>query len=712
MIKNPILPLSPCALLVACFIAGAAQAQSITFSGDSTPVGSMADQYATVDITVGNTGTGALDANANARFGNSGLAVIGANAGSSGTATLSNGVSWGAREITVGQSGTGTVNVKDSSVSSSLAIIGQNAGSIGTVTVDGANASWNIPPLYQSDLSIGSNGGSGTLNVRNGGMVATTASITTAATAGSAATVLVDGANSQLKAIYQCSLGMKDVSSVQISNGGQVECYQGAYLGFGSVSLQGVGSKWVVGADLDIGYTENASQAVLNIGEGSLVEVAAHLRLPNASSASADSSGTINIEGSTTPGALTVGSFEFGANGLGVINFNHTDASGNYQFAMPLTGTGSVNVSNAGTTVITGNNTYAGTTAVKAGTLRAGSATGLSAASDFVVASGGTLDTNTFSPTVNSLRNDGLVTMLAGGTTGVLTVAGNYAGNGGSVALNTALGGSNSATEKLIVNGDTSGTTTLNITNLGGAGAATTGEGILVVQVNGASNGTFSLPAPGYVQAGSFRYDLVKTGNHWYLVSESRAESAPTVSVVCSPAELSDAAAETATCKLTLSAALTTDLGVNLTLPATSGRYTTTCTSPIVIAANATEASCTITSVPNNTANDGDVIAELGIAPPTTADAYTPGPAAQVLIKDKDKTGGDNGGGDNGGGNGGGDNGGGTAVPHKVPTMGAMGLMAMASVLGLLGVRRTRASGTPQSGTPQSGTRRAPGTSA
>ncbi len=54
-------------------------------------------------------------------------------------------------------------------------------------------------------------------------------------------------------------------------------------------------------------------------------------------------------------------------------------------------------------------------------------------------------------------------------------------------------------------------------------------------------------------------------------------------------------------------------------------------------------------------------------------------------MEGRDGGGGDNGGGDNGGG----------AVPHKVPTMGAAGLMAMASILSLLGLRRVRKDRTP-----------------
>ncbi|MCD2164116.1 autotransporter outer membrane beta-barrel domain-containing protein [Comamonas koreensis] len=698
--KTQYLPHRKNALFAACLLAcatGMVQAQNITFSGDSTPVGSMGPNYNTTDITIGNSGAGALAVDGFTQFGNTGVTIVGANAGSTGTVTMTNSSNWETRDITVGQFGTGIVNLNNSTIASSVAIIGQNPGGTATVTVDGG--SWNIPPLYQNDMTIGSNGGSGTLRVLNGGGVATSASFNLAATTGSAATVLVDGPKSNMLAVYNCSFGVKDVASVQITNGGQVECYQSSYLGFGTVSLNGADSMWILGDSLDVGNNEAASNAVLTIGEGSAVSVATNLRLPNASSASANSTGTINIEGSSIPGVLTAGTFEFGVNGQGVVNFNHTDASGDYQFGIPLSGSGTVNSSNSGTTLLTGANSYAGNTNVNAGILRAGAATALSPASDFVVAGGGTLDINTYSPTVKTLANAGTVTMLSGGTTSVLTVAGNYSGNGGSIALNTILGDSSSATEKLVVNGATSGNTILNISNLGGTGAPTTGEGILVVQVDGASNGTFSLPAPGYLEAGTFRYDLVKTGNNWYLVSESRAEaSGPGVTVVCSPAELSDAVAETATCKVSLSAASTTDLSINLNVPGANPRYTTTCTSPLLIPANATEASCTITSVANNTPGDGDVTALLAVLPPTVADAYTvAGPAAQVVIKDKDQT--DNGGGENpenpGGENPGGENpgenGGGTA-PHKVPTMGAVSLAMMASIMGWLGLRRTRQS--------------------
>lgn len=208
-----------------------------------------------------------------------------------------------------------------------------------------------------------------------------------------------------------------------------------------------------------------------------------------------------------------------------MLNLNHTDASGNYQLSPAMDSVGLVNVNGSGTTTLPGNNSYFGITSINAGTLRAGADTGLSPSSDFVVAAGDTLDASTYSPTVLSLDSGGVVTLAAGGSSSVLTVAQNYSGNRSSVAQNTALGDSRSATPKLVVQGDTISNTTLNITNLSGAGAQTNVNGILVVQVDGASNGTFSLPAPGYVVAGGFRYTLAKVGKHWYLQSDQQAET-------------------------------------------------------------------------------------------------------------------------------------------------------------------------------------------
>ncbi|MDJ6514414.1 autotransporter-associated beta strand repeat-containing protein [Salmonella enterica] len=100
-----------------------------------------------------------------------------------------------------------------------------------------------------------------------------------------------------------------------------------------------------------------------------------------------------------------------------------------------------------------------------------------------------------------------------------LTIAGNYTGNDGHLYLNTQLGDDSSPTDKLIVTGDTAGSTTLHITNVNGLGAKTV-NGIEVIEVGGQSDGDFRL-YKGHVDINAWTYTLKQDGGDWYLRSES-----------------------------------------------------------------------------------------------------------------------------------------------------------------------------------------------
>ncbi|MBN9000331.1 MAG: autotransporter outer membrane beta-barrel domain-containing protein, partial [Rhizobiales bacterium] len=145
--------------------------------------------------------------------------------------------------------------------------------------------------------------------------------------------------------------------------------------------------------------------------------------------------------------------------------------------------------------------------------------------SDVAVASGGTLDLAGYDQTLLSLANSGIVS-LAGSRAGTtLTVAGDYAGTGGIVVLAAALGPDGSPADRLVVEGDVSGTTRLSIVNLGGNGALTTGSGIEVVDIAGLSpSDAFTL---GRTIAGAYDYRLFQGGvgaeagdGDWYLRSD------------------------------------------------------------------------------------------------------------------------------------------------------------------------------------------------
>ncbi len=132
---------------------------------------------------------------------------------------------------------------------------------------------------------------------------------------------------------------------------------------------------------------------------------------------------------------------------------------------------------------------------------------------------------------VGTLTNSGILTMAnerAGDTT---VINGNYIGNGGTLIFDTVLGGDNSVTDKLIINGNTSGTSSVLFNNIGGSGAQTL-NGIEIISVNGQSDGVFI--QNGRIAAGAYDYSLVRgkgsNSSNWYLNSwQDQGDTAQTL---------------------------------------------------------------------------------------------------------------------------------------------------------------------------------------
>ena len=125
----------------------------------------------------------------------------------------------------------------------------------------------------------------------------------------------------------------------------------------------------------------------------------------------------------------------------------------------------------------------------------------------------------TNSGTVVIGHNDVSGQAIAGTT---LTVNGNYTGENGHLQFNTVLGDDSSATDKLIVTGDTSGDTGVSVKNAGGVGDKTL-NGIELISVGGQSDGTFT--QEGRIVAGAYDYALVRgqgsNQGNWYLTSQT-----------------------------------------------------------------------------------------------------------------------------------------------------------------------------------------------
>ncbi|MBW5405317.1 autotransporter outer membrane beta-barrel domain-containing protein [Morganella morganii] len=114
-----------------------------------------------------------------------------------------------------------------------------------------------------------------------------------------------------------------------------------------------------------------------------------------------------------------------------------------------------------------------------------------------------------------------------------LTVHGNYTGNNGHILFNGQLEGDDSVTDKLIIAGNTSGTTSVSVNNIGGQGAQTI-DGIELISVGGDSAGNFE--QLGRIVAGAYEYFLNRgegeNSKNWYLTNQLDEPDGPDVAII------------------------------------------------------------------------------------------------------------------------------------------------------------------------------------
>lgn len=125
----------------------------------------------------------------------------------------------------------------------------------------------------------------------------------------------------------------------------------------------------------------------------------------------------------------------------------------------------------------------------------------------------------------DSFKNGGIID-FSQGDKGFknFTIDQNYSGNDGLLIMRAELNGDQSKTDHLTVEGDTSGSTEVQIVKQGGQGAQTI-NGIEIIAVDGKSEGVFKLKGDKPVRAGSYDYFLNRgksseTASNWYLISE------------------------------------------------------------------------------------------------------------------------------------------------------------------------------------------------
>ena len=172
-----------------------------------------------------------------------------------------------ANNLTIGGSGTGTLNITGGgTVSSYRSYIGYESGSTGEVTVEGPGATWT----NSDDLTVG-DAGDGVLNITGGGAVSNISDGFIGRTADSTGTVTVTGLGSTWTNGSDLYVGKDGMGTLSIENGGAVSNIGDGFIGrtadsTGTVTVTGLGSTWTNGSNLYVGKDGMGTLSIENDG--------------------------------------------------------------------------------------------------------------------------------------------------------------------------------------------------------------------------------------------------------------------------------------------------------------------------------------------------------------------------------------------------------------------------------------------------------------
>ncbi|MBY5648459.1 autotransporter outer membrane beta-barrel domain-containing protein [Rhizobium leguminosarum] len=412
--------------------------------------------------------------------------------------------------------------------------LGVVAGGTGVITVTGVGSRWNATTIINTAVGFL---GAGTINIENGGQVnaitmllgngvtsSGTVNISSGGTLqaqtlrGGAGTSQANFDDGILRATAANATFINGFSGTELNllAGGLTIDTAGFAVGTDATSgFSGIGGLTVTGGGVFSLLANSIYTGETQIDFGSGLALSGAGAIANSSRVVAD--GIFNVSAAAAPTIQSLagsGSVLLGAQTLTIANANDT-------FAGVIGGTGGLTVT-GGRQTLSGVNTYTGATTVGGGRLAVnGSITSPVTTSGAGILGGiGTI--------FGDVTNAG--TIAPGNSIGTLTIAGNYIGTGGTLEIETVLGGDASPSDRLVVTGNTAGTTNVTVVNLGGGGAQTV-EGIKIIDVGGISAGSFSLQGDYVfegdqaVVGGAYAYRLYQGGvstpadGDWYLRS-------------------------------------------------------------------------------------------------------------------------------------------------------------------------------------------------
>lgn len=496
----------------------------------------------TRDMLVGQSGTGELLISDYGLVNSSFSSSIGQSRGSSGVVHIENNGQWIIRgtdgqylDLVVGDSGEGEFYLSTGGKASVGQIqIGKNNTGNGVINVSGVGTELNtyaiqtglngVGTLNISDYGVVNfSGQSGSLLDFNGGYL-------TLSEGGISNGMLTGEGNFHVTGNILDIIGANGNLSVThtIDSGAEISLNNGAGAGRGNIVNEGI---------LRLKGVKNTLSNSLR-GRGEVYATAwtdVHLRGDNS-----NFSGLFNIEDGS---AITI-SEQKQLGTAGVIDHGMliVMTGQNWQLKNEIIGNGDLEKTGDATLTLTNASAgYSGTTQITAGELTLGATLDsivkmtstqvnihngavmsgfVATAKNVDVMQGGELHVSR-TTIGGDLVNSGTVRMNRSGASpgNQLIVNGNYTGNNnGLIAFNTTLNGDESPTDKVIVTGDTRGSTRVVVNNIDGQGAQTD-KGIELIEVNGDSAGSFAL-THGTVEAGAYVYSLAKgTGEgkkNWY----------------------------------------------------------------------------------------------------------------------------------------------------------------------------------------------------
>lgn len=427
-----------------------------------------------------------------------GMAYLGYAPGSDGTLILSNGGSWNSGTFTViGNNGDGVLSMSaGASLNSSDIQLGLGTTANGTALLTGTGTAMNVT----DELVVGQSGG-GSLSIENGADVTASNQLVAGWFNGSNGSVAVNGAGSTLTSPF-VYVGASGTGALDVINGAAVNMavlHVGSLgSGVGTVTIGGTGSTMSVSNSVNVG---GAGFGTFNIVDGATFNSAA-----GTIATKSGSIGSVLIDGLnsgwTSTGALTVG-----AAGDGDIVIQKGFLVADSLVVSSLTGTGSVAVTNAGSSLEVTNSlslggfSSIGTLAVSAGGTAASASgsigTGAAGTGIATITGNASTWTTTGNIAVGDAGTGALKVEDGAAVSAASLYIGSQSGAAGTVTVDA--GASLAASANTFVGAD--GTGTLSVTS----GGATTGNALAVGYGVG-SSGTVRVDGTG--STSSFAGDL------------------------------------------------------------------------------------------------------------------------------------------------------------------------------------------------------------